>query len=198
MFATPPLMLKKYEGGDFETVVNYVKDEAKYSTPSNGPQSNTPSENGYILNEPVFKNIKSFIKDSIKEYTNDILLSEQELKITQSWINKTETGNIHTLHFHPNSVISGVFYFNSHSSPIEFLSDRKDQFSLLKNTVEQNEFTSSSYTVPSQERLLILFPSYIFHRVPVNNETQIRYSMSFNTFPLHEIGSVSNMSYVKL
>lgn len=196
MFATPPLMLMRYDGEDFYDLVEWVKTKAKYGSPSNGSQSNAPSESGYILEDSIFKNLKSFIEDCIQNYTKDILLSDQKLSLTQSWLNKTDTGSIHTMHFHPNSVLSGVFYFNTHSSPIEFLSDRKDQFSLVKRVDEHNEFTSSSYTVPAQERLLIIFPSYIFHRVPVNEEKETRYSMSFNSFPHKEMGSTSNMSYV--
>jgi len=197
MFATPPLMLMTYGGGDFSKLVEHVK-QIPYGDPSNGSQSNLPSKNNYILEEDEFANLRNFISGCVEQYTKDILLSNQKLKLTQSWINKTDTGAIHTMHYHPNSVLSGVFYFNSHSSPIEFVSDRKDQFSLVKNRSEFNEFTSSSYSVPAQAGLLILFPSYIFHRVSVNEEQETRYSMSFNTFPDGEMGAKESMSYVKL
>jgi len=194
MFSTPPLMLMKYDGGDFNDLVEYVKN-LSYSNGTNGVQSNVPSNNRYILGDKIFVNLKTFIKDCIEDYARDILLSDQELKITQSWINKTQTGAIHTLHYHPNSVLSGVFYFNNHSSPIEFISDRKDQFSIGKYN---NEFTNNSYTVPAQESVLIIFPSYIFHRVNVNDNVETRYSMSFNTFPAYGMGFEDSMSYVKV
>ena len=196
MFATPPLMLMPYQGSDLEEIIQYVQTGIEYGAPTNGAQSNTPSDSGYILEDTVFENLKSFIQNCVDNYTREILLSNQKLKITQSWVNKTETGTIHTMHYHPNSVLSGVFYFNNHSSPIEFISDRKDQFSLSKDVEEYNEFVSSSYSVPSQKGVLIIFPSYILHRVSVNQEEETRYSLSFNTFPSTEMGSQINMSYV--
>tara|TARA_B100000035_G_scaffold303735_1_gene302643 strand:+ start:347 stop:946 length:600 start_codon:yes stop_codon:yes gene_type:complete len=194
MFATPPLMLEKYEGGDFNQLVEYVK-QIPYDGETNGPQSNLPSTNHFILDDEIFVNLREFINGCVKDYAQNILLSDQKLRITQSWINKTKTSAIHTLHYHPNSVLSGVFYFNNHSSPIEFISDRKDQFSIGKYG---NEFTNNSYTVPAQESLLLLFPSYIFHRVTVNKDLETRYSMSFNTFPAYEMGFKDSMSYVKV
>ena len=198
MFSTPPLMHLKYDGGDFNKLVNYVKTISYGSESTNGIQSNCPSENNYILDESIFANLKKFILSCTNQYTEEILLSNQKLKITQSWINKNKTGSIHTMHYHPNSVLSGVFYFNDHSSPIEFISDRKDQFSLTKDEKKFNQFTSSSFTVQTQAGLLIIFPSYIFHRVTMNEHRDTRYSMSFNTFPVDQIGIKDEMSYVKL
>jgi hypothetical protein len=36
-----------------------------------------------------------------------------ELYITQSWLNYTEENQYHHRHEHPNSVVSGVLYFDS-------------------------------------------------------------------------------------
>ena len=198
MFSTPPLMHLKYNGEDLSKLIDYVKTISYIDELTNGVQSNSPSENNYILDENIFANLKKFISIYINQYTEEIFLSNQKLKITQSWINKNKTGSIHTMHYHPNSILSGVFYFNDHSSPIEFISDRKDQFSLHKNEQKYNQFTSSSFTVQTQAGTLIIFPSYIFHRVTMNQQKDTRYSMSFNTFPVDQMGSKNEMSYVKL
>ena len=64
MFATPPLMLEKYEGGDFNQLVEYVK-QIPYDGETNGPQSNLPSTNHFILDDEIFVNLREFINGCI-------------------------------------------------------------------------------------------------------------------------------------
>ena len=70
------------------------------------------SKNTYILDEPENKTIKDFILNKIYEYGNKILGYDYEkFKLTQSWISCKKPGQMHDIHTHPNSIISGVFYF---------------------------------------------------------------------------------------
>ena len=49
-------------------------------------------------------------------------MSQQELQITQSWINLNPTGSMQHGHIHANSVISGVFFLQKDATapPLEF------------------------------------------------------------------------------
>lgn len=199
IFATPPLKIEMYKGE--ENLLEHVKN-IEYGYASNGVLSNQPSADSHILNQSEFKNLKLFFESCIEDYLKDIFLSESKLKITQSWVNKTDKGTMHKMHYHPNSVLSGVYYFNTHSSPIQFISDRKDQFLLADsahyNTENKrvNEFVSTSFTLSAQENMLVIFPSYINHTVPPNQSDSVRYSLSFNTFPVFELGSIDSMTHV--
>jgi uncharacterized protein (TIGR02466 family) len=77
-------------------------------------QGNINTKDNYILNRKEFKNIKKFLDQSCKDYLEKIISPKNniELYITQSWLNYTEENQYHHIHAHPNSVVSGVLYFD--------------------------------------------------------------------------------------
>ena len=200
MFSVPPLLKSYYPHDDFDDIVNYVKG-LQYET-TNGSIDNSQSVDSFVLNEEIFSNFNEFIKDCVKEYTDKIFVTDQELNVTQSWVNRTEIGQEHHYHDHPNSILSGVFFLKS-GSPIKFLNNRNSSFQLPiliehKNNINPyNQFNQTSYQYPSQPRVLVLFPSYIPHHVPLNTDGD-RYSLSFNTFPSGSFGSKAGLTYVNL
>ena len=80
-------------------------------------------------------------------------------------------------------------------SPIKCLNNRNYSFQLEHKTY--NQYNQTSYEYPSQPRILVLFPSYLTHYVPVNTGGD-RYSLSFNTFPSGSFGSKTGLTYVNL
>ena len=200
MFSVPPLMQALYPHEDFDDIVNYIKG-LQYGT-NNKCHDNSKSIDTFVLNKDILSNLNEFIKDCVKEYTDKIFVTDQKLNVTQSWVNKTKIGQEHHYHYHPNSILSGVFFLQSggeNISPIKFLNNRNDAFHLefKKNVNPFNEFNQSSYQYPSQPRVLVLFPSYIPHCVPLNTGDD-RYSLSFNTFPSGSFGSKTGLTYVNL
>lgn len=189
-----------YPHDDFDAVVNYVK-ELQFRTSTNKCHDNTKSVDTFVLKEDIFCNINEFIKDCVDEYSDKIFITDQKLHITQSWVNKTQLGQEHHYHYHPNSILSGVFFLQSDGNdvaPIKFVNSRTDAFHLeFKKNISNpfNEYTNSSYQFPSQARVLVLFPSYIPHSVPMNTGID-RYSLSFNTFPTGSFGSEVGLTYV--
>ena len=196
MFSVPPLMSAFYPHKDFDDIVNYVKG-LQYET-TNGSIDNSQSVDSFVLNKDIFSNFNEFIEDCIKEYTDKIFVTDQELNVTQSWVNRTEIGQEHHYHDHPNSILSGVFFLKS-GSPIKFLNNRYHSFQLehKKNVNSYNQYNQNVYEYPSQPRILILFPSYLTHYVPVNIGGD-RYSLSFNTFPSGSFGSKRSLTHVNL
>ena len=89
----------------------------------NKNEGNTFTKDNYILNRKEFKNIKKFIDQCCKDYVEKVICPKNNLKlyITQSWLNYTEKNQYHHRHEHPNSIISGVFYFNSNKDMTNFL-----------------------------------------------------------------------------
>ena len=196
MFSVPPLMAAFYPHKDFDEIVNYVKG-LQYET-TNGSIDNSQSVDSFVLNKDIFSNFNEFIEDCVKEYTDKIFVTDQELNVTQSWVNRTEIGQEHHYHDHPNSILSGVFFLKS-GSPIKFLNNRYHSFQLehKKNVNSYNQYNQNAYEFPSEPRILILFPSYLTHYVPVNTGGD-RYSLSFNTFPSGSFGSKRSLTHVNL
>jgi uncharacterized protein (TIGR02466 family) len=96
----------------------------------------------------------------------------------------------HHKHTHPNSFISGVFYFqtNDETDKIYFFEDSYKQFKIPAR--EFNNYNSDSWWLPSVTGQLLLFPSRMTHMVETRLETQYtRMSMSFNTFLVGKLGS---------
>lgn len=110
----------------------------------------------------------------------------EEIKITQSWISVKYPGQGHQIHNHPNSFISGVFYWQENIESMFF--KRPNDYSLFqverqeeKNLNEFEEFKPQKYS-------LVLFPSYLEHFVGVNHSNKERYCLPFNTMVYGNLG----------
>ena len=148
--------------------------------------SNSSTENTYIFKTKL-KSLKQFCEKQLRNYVKEIINPREELDlyITQSWLNVTKPGEYHHGHSHPNSIISGVFYISTEEDDYITFTDPNAK---LKNRIEfvqkeANLFNSSTWFFQSITNELILFPSWLDHRVKVNPKaTTDRISISFNTF----------------
>ena len=118
--------------------------------------------------------------------------------ITQCWANRNPKGSKHHEHVHPNSIISGVMYFqiNEKLPPISFSKERQDGIKL--NPEKYNHMNSESFMLPCKPGELILFPSSLKHSVPINQGDEDRISVSFNTFCIDAIGSEQSLTHLDI
>ena len=93
---------------------------------------NRQSIDTFILDKPELANIRLFIERNLNEYVTQIMGSNSKLIITQSWLNKSGKGEFHHEHYHPNSIISGVWYpqIDEKLPPIQFSKLEKRDISL--------------------------------------------------------------------
>ncbi|NBW20813.1 MAG: hypothetical protein EBR82_73905, partial [Caulobacteraceae bacterium] len=70
---------------------------------------NTTSTNNFVLKSMT--PLRSWIEDCVADYTAP--KHNVNLKITQSWVNFSESGQYHHKHAHPNSFVSGVYYLQT-------------------------------------------------------------------------------------
>jgi hypothetical protein len=181
LFPTPLLIVPYKQPIDKELA--YLKTISYREQKSNG---NFRSDDSYLLRKEEFKNIKNFLK------------SKQRLVITQCWANRNPKGSKHHEHVHPNSIISGVMYFqiNEKLPPISFAKDRQDGMKL--DPIEYNYLNSESFILPCKPGELILFPSSLKHSVPINMSEEDRISVSFNTFCIDAIGSEQSLTHLDI
>jgi len=151
---------------------------------------NTTSLENYILKKKELKGIRKFIEESLEQYFISVFQPQDTVKlcITQSWVNYTAKGQWHHKHAHPNSFVSGVFYFsaNEKSDKIYFSKDKYERIKL--DTKEWNAFNSETWWLEANTGKLIIFPSELTHNVVPVEEEETRISLSFNTFPKGVIG----------
>ena len=157
---------------------------------------NLTSINNSILKDKELTQLRDFIETKLSEYFTTVYSPKHKvnLKITQSWTNYTEKGEYHHKHEHPNSFVSGVFYVQADKT--------KDKIHFFKNIYHQINFPPSEWNVWNSESWwfeigtceLILFPSSLTHMVPTVESDQTRISLSFNTFPVGNIGEEVNLT----
>ena len=155
---------------------------------------NYMSKDYYILNKELLSPLKEVILKVINSYREEICGIKQNLVITQSWITKTEIGGSHTIHNHPNSIFSGVYYIEcSDSSPVNFyhgnelLRDFKFDLDYTKETIYNKSITR----VLPKTGDIVMFPSWVEHDVGANLGPKKRIVLAFNTFLSGEFGAVN-------
>ena len=111
----------------------------------------------------------------------------KNLVLLNAWINVNKHKDYNSLHYHPRSVVSGVYYIHvpedSNSNIIfnDGSPKKTSQIDHLKIEIEKyNEFTSSTWEFKSREGRLLLFPSWLDHLVEPNQSQEPRISISFN------------------
>ena len=155
---------------------------------------NVASTTDDVVEHEDVSEIKKFIIDKLNDYCKETYGFDKdkvEIYITASWTNKTEPGGYHHQHWHQNSVVSGVFYFdgNKDTDAIEFLN--RDNWLGAHWDFDlkvANWYNSDSWWFETPPGKLYLFPSRLEHRVLEVKGEKDRWSLSFNTFLKGEFG----------
>ena len=158
--------------------MNYIKPSADKS------DVRGQSYNMHVLNEPVLKDLKTFLYDAVKIYWEKDLEYDCDFRITTSWFTKNSNNSKVDWHCHTNSFLSGVFYFGDYFSDIMFRNFDFNHYDFGRK--RSNVFNGNEWVIKPQKGLLILFPSQVYHAfLPAEKE---RKSMAFNIIPVGEYG----------
>ena len=160
---------------------------------------NTTSTNSYILNRKELTSLRNELENKLQAYFEQVYSPKYDvsLRITQSWVNYTKKGQFHHKHRHPNSFISGVYYIETTGiDRIYFHNDRTPIIDIVPT--EWNSWNSKTWWTEAKKGSLVLFPSSLEHNVEVVNTDETRISLSFNTFPIGDIGEEKDLTGLKL
>ena len=164
------------------------------------------SSNSYILNEPECIEAKKFVLQQVKEFADNVLLFDyNEYELSQSWVSRKQPGQHHTMHTHPNSLISGVFYYGEPAPKTPAIRFHKMEGGLnvshlqpkTKPDKRSSKFAWTTFNVEFSPGMLLLFPSYLFHSVPVNESDKVRSSVAFNVVPKSNLGAEENLTELR-
>ena len=139
----------------------------------------------YLLNSKKFVKIKRDISNHIENYTKNALQIKDDIKfaITNSWGVRCKPQDYSPIHFHGNSLFSGVVYFNTdESSGLFNVYNSGVNRTIIYNYSNFNIFNSSNWHFTPKKGNIYLFPSYVNHEITRNNSAIDRYSIAFNTF----------------
>ena len=167
-------------------------------------EGNTASENKFLFDSKL-SDLRSFCEEHISEYVRQVIRPKNkslEFYITQSWLNVTKQNEHHEIHNHPNSIISGVYYLTDKSEIIfnsPFVAVAPRTISIESEIYNSWNFANNYECIQTWKKgTLILFPSYLMHRVPKNKSLDVRVSISFNVFVRGELGTIENLTYLEL
>ena len=165
--------LKTYDG-EFQTIT--------YSTCSQ-------SKDLRVLER--YPKTKKILLDYFRKFSNEVLGYGSDYGITTSWLTRTREGQSSTFHNHKNSFWSGVYYYDDYDdnvAEIQFTNPLAIYNQYELNVVNPTTTNSNlSYIVPSPNSL-VLFPSYLSHRIAEHRSKKIRRSLAFNIVPVGSYG----------
>jgi len=234
LFPTPVSMYKL--PFDYKTTYKFIDEEPlpyvidRSSDP--GPANSTSNSNTFygayrgpagisteyssIMNKPELGELSKFILECVVDYNNKKLgYHVNEWKFSQTWTSYKATGQQHITHYHPNSVLSGIFYFSEkqdeiseyytnlwkYMPPLIFVKywnnfDEIGQAGVTSmiHVPIREEMRNNEYAIPFEPNKLILFPSWLSHYVPVNDTLLIRKSVSLNIVPTNRLGDPHTMT----
>ena len=173
---------------------------------SNNKEYGHRSKDSYLLDNPIFKDLKNTILNHVLEFSQNILgYAYEEYIFSQSWLTHKYPNEAHSPHTHPNSLISGVFYygkFTSDTPQITFhnSSISPSHVSIIRpstNPTIKNNYNSTEFHLKVSPGDLILFQSNLAHSVPTNTTNYIRKSLAFNIVPKNGFGDESELTELK-
>tara|TARA_R110001599_G_scaffold280751_1_gene481982 strand:- start:213 stop:830 length:618 start_codon:yes stop_codon:yes gene_type:complete len=174
--------------------LQFVNEQKKHCSKNVG---NINTQDNYILNKKEFKNIKKFLDTACQDYLEKIISPKNNVKlyITQSWLNYTEENQYHHTHAHPNSIISGVLYFDCDKKNDKIKFTNPKMYQQLKPEIKNfNLWNSETWWFPLENGQLIMFPSSTVHQVETKKGTNTRISLAFNTFYKGILGLNSDLT----
>jgi len=150
-----------------------------------------------------FKNLVDLIDSEVSAFANDVLyLEPNSLRMSCMWSNAHKHGTPHSKHLHPNSFLSGVVYFNmpDDKSPgtIEFFDPRPAKVMQQPDYTKNTDMSSMSHIYKPTVGMLILFPSWLEHRVNKfeTDTDDVRISASFNYNIVRSSGLTMKMNNI--
>lgn len=164
------------------------------------------TEDLYILRNKECEDLRKHILNTALHYVNDILGYKcTGLADTLSWLSIKAPGDKHIPHTHPNSFISGVYYYEdvATDTPLVFLKNRNthNSFEFIppfdREKAEKNPTSMEHVTVLPAKGDIIMFPSYLQHFVPENTSNVNRGALAFNLMPVTNVGDEQHLTMFK-
>jgi hypothetical protein len=144
--------------------------------------SGLQTTNFTVLEHNDLDDIFTYLRLLVDEISN-IWGIDRKLKLTNYWINLDKKHSYMNPHYHTEGIISGVVYLKvpKNCGPIVF--ERPDIQEHYFEADQPTEYSFKNFSVNPKKNTVLLFPSYIKHRVEQNLTDDVddqRISLSFN------------------
>ncbi|MGE4130608.1 MAG: TIGR02466 family protein [Bdellovibrionales bacterium] len=137
------------------------------------------------LTSPGFGELERLLRPHVKKYVQRLSwnLMGRKLGMTTCWANLMKKGCHHTMHTHPLSQISGVYYVSVPKGSSHFkIEDPRLGFMMASppRLAGASRFEQNYVQLAPKDGEFLLFESWLRHEVPPHRATQPRFSVSFN------------------
>ena len=166
---------------------------------------NLEYERTHVNNSDISKdrNILNSLPDLKKELENHCELfvrkflrikNNAKFYLLNSWSNLHSTNESSQIHYHGNSLLSGVYYpiFPKNSGDISFFKTGSHtnifHQSIRFEYDEDTHVNTEMYKLQLDEGKVVIFPSHLEHKVEKNLSKEKRYSIAFNFFVKGKFG----------
>ena len=134
---------------------------------------------------PNFGELEKKLKPHVQKLITKLKwnLMGRKVAMTTCWVNAMANGTYHTLHVHPSSILSGVYYVDvpKGSSPLKIEDPRMGLMMAAPPRKPSAPSSEQNYqTIEAFAGQFILFESWMRHEVPPHRGKKRRLSVSFN------------------
>ena len=172
------------------TIINKLKGKKDISLMENAPLGNYTDfyNDNNIIDDPLLKDVKDFILTEVNSVNNFAGFLEP-INYLNSWFSIIEKYGYHEAHTHPDCLWSAVYYLQAEhtDAPICFLN---------KNIIDtgwgmgvksvKTEFNSNQVSVQPETGMLLIFPSYLLHKVDQQKTDNERIMIAMNFSNKHQ------------
>jgi len=187
LFFSTPVWIDQIN--NFESINSELKDyiyQEQEKNPDGVKKSNINGwhSEGFDLKNKTLKNFINEISKNIGVAVNDMGwdLEAQIVKITNMWaiINKNKAFN--ERHHHGNSSLSAAYYVKAENNAgnIVFFDPRQANVFHHPSAKKANDLNGQIRSITPKAGTLVLFPSYLEHKVEENLSNEERIVVSFN------------------
>lgn len=133
----------------------------------------------------TFADLEQRITRHVKRFSKhlDFDLRNRRVFMTDCWVNIMPHRTAHSLHLHPNAVVSGTYYVATPKgcAGLKFEDPRMSKFMAAPPRLPKTSDANRLYvTYPAEAGKLLLFESWLRHEVVANPVKSERLSISFN------------------
>jgi len=145
-----------------------------------------------LQKEKIFKPLINKIKESTLDISKNVfkITKPYSVDVVSLWLNKRDPNTDHTAHMHQNTFLSGVFFLENTNLPLCFL--RPQSLPILPIVDEYNEFNSNKLRHHGFKDSIVLFPSYLYHFISVNEDKKSRLTLAFDIILRGDYGEIQS------
>ena len=168
-------LLQKLNYDPPKDLIDYIDQyyqQHKYSVNQRSSRLGWQSKLHYIQQlQPVYDYIKQNIYVSI------------DIELKKAWINVNHQGAYNVTHIHPNCDYTFVYYITDSKAPL--ILETSNVYERYNHVVSVDQQYRQQYNILTEYKVkpnkgdIIIFPSYVPHRVEPNKENHHRISISF-------------------